>query len=313
MIEMVIRLIVLTLAWFAVSNAIVSGISALCALAVRRGETIARPRLLLTIRLLPATVSLLFAGAMFLPTHWMLEPRDAEETFGLMWYGLAAVGGFLIIRSGVRAVSIAIAGRRFRFSRRASSLGRTDVHEVADLPGVSLAGVLKPEILVGPRVVEELSPSELDVAIAHEVAHRDAFDNLSRWVMRCAPDLLSDSSIGNRLEQDWRAAAESRADARATRGDTARAVHLASALIKVARLSSGWTGKMPAPSWSTLHDSALLELRVRHLVNGVFPPAEPLPTVSRMLAVCIAGAFVTTPLLAGAIHHLTETLVAFLP
>ena len=123
MIEMVIRLIVLTLAWFAVINAIVSGISALCALAVRRGETIARPRLLLTIRLLPATVSLLFAGAMFLPTHWMLEPRDAEETFGLMWYGLAAVGGFLIIRSGVRAVSIAIAGRRFRFSSRGSSLG----------------------------------------------------------------------------------------------------------------------------------------------------------------------------------------------
>ena len=248
MTEMVIRSIVLTLAWFAAVNAIVSAVSALFALAVRRGETIARPRLLLTIRLLPATVSLLFAGAIFLPAHWMLEPRDAEETFGLMWYGLAAVGGVLIFRSVARAVSIAIVGRRFWFATRVSSLGRTDVHEVADLPGVSLAGVLKPEILVGASVVEELSPSELDLAIAHEVAHRDAFDNLARWAMRCAPDLLSDSSIGNRLEQDWRAAAESRADARATRGDTARAVHLASALIKVARLSSGWTGKMPAPS-----------------------------------------------------------------
>src|SRR4029453_6165972 len=145
-----------------------------------------------------------------------------------MWYGLAAVGGVLIFRSGVRAVSIAIPGRRFPFTRP-RSLGRTCVHEVADLPGVSLAGVLKPEILVGQRVVEELSPLELDVAIAHEVAHRDAFDNLARWARGCAPDLLSVSSIGNRLEQDWRAAAESRADARATRGDTARAVYLASA------------------------------------------------------------------------------------
>ena len=313
MIEMVIRLIVLTLAWFAVSNAIVSGISALCALAVRRGETIARPRLLLTIRLLPATVSLLFAGAMFLPTHWMIEPRDAEETFGLMWYGLAAVGGFLIIRSGVRAVSIAIAGRRFRFSRRASSLGRTDVHEVADLPGVSLAGVLKPEILVGPRVVEELSPSELYVAIAHEVAHRDAFDNLSRWVMRCAPDLLSDSSIGNRLEQDWRAAAESRADARATRGDTARAVHLASALIKVARLSAIPTERVSIPSWSTLNDSELLEWRVHRLLSGVPPQAEPVLRVGTITTTVLVFLLIVTPALAESVHRLTEALVALLP
>ena len=313
MIELVIRSLVLTLAWFAAVNAIVSAISALLAVVVRRGETIARPRLLLTIRLLPATVSLLFAGSMFLPAQWMLEPRDADETFGLVWYGLAAVGGVLIFRSVVRAVSIAVAGRRFRFSKQAHSLGRTGVDEVYDLPGVSLAGVLKPRILVGSRVVQELSPSELDLAIAHEVAHRDSFDNLARWAMRCAPDLLSNSPIGNRLEQDWRAAAESSADARATRGETARAVHLASALIKVARLSSCWTGKMPAPSWSTLHDAALLELRVRHLVNGVIPPAEPLPALPRMLAVCFAGVLVAAPLLAEAIHHLTEALVTVLP
>jgi hypothetical protein len=145
------------------------------------------------------------------------------------------------------------------------------------------------------------------------VAHRDALDNLSRWCMLCAPDLFGGSTIANRLERRWHEGAESCADARAIDGDAVRAFHLASALIKVARLSTGWTGRLPAPSWSTLHDSALLELRVHRLVNGQVPPAGPLPSRFLYIAVGLAGLGVSVPLLAGTIHRVTEALVAVLP
>jgi beta-lactamase regulating signal transducer with metallopeptidase domain len=313
MTEMVARSIVLSLAWFAAVNAAASAISVLVSVVIRRTGPTRRPLLLVTVRLFPAVASLLFVGAMFVPSQWAFEPRDAEETFGLVWYALAMVGATLLAKSVVRAVSIARVSRQFRLNEQAGTLGRADVREVHDLPGVSLAGILRPRILINSRVAEDLSAAELDVAIAHEVAHRDAFDNFTRWAFVCAPDLVGGSAIAKRLEQEWCDAAEFRADAGATHGDKARALHLASALIKVARLSAVWTGRSPDPFWSTLHNSALLELRVRQLVSGRVPPARPLPSLFLTIGVCLAGTIVAGPLLAETIHRLTEALVSLLP
>lgn len=313
MTELIVRTIGLSLAWFAGVNAIASALAALAAIAVRKVDTIGRPRLLLSIRLFPSVASLLFVGAMFVPAHWALEPRDANETFGVAVVCLAGAGALLIGRGVVRAISLAIVSGRSRFSLGRPAADLRGVHEVEDLPGVSLAGLVNPQILIGPRVLAELSRPELDMAIAHELAHRDDLDNISRWCMICAPDLLSGSAIASRLEEDWHAAAESRADARATGGDTVRACHLASALIKVARLSAGWTGQLPAPSWSRLNDCALLELRVRRLMNGLAPLAEPRANRFRLTAIALGVLLVAVPLLAEPIHRATEAIVAFLP
>jgi beta-lactamase regulating signal transducer with metallopeptidase domain len=313
MTEMVGRSLVLSLAWFAAVSALASAISLLVAVAILKMRPRRRPLLLVTVRLFPAVASLLFVGAMFVPSQWAFEPRNTEETFGLVWYVLAIVGATVLAKSAVRALSVAHAGRQLRLSQHGRMLGHADVREIDDLPGVSLAGILRPRILVNSQVAEDLSDAELDVAIAHEVAHRDALDNLTRWAFVCAPDLLGGSAIAKRLEQEWCEAAEFRADARATRGDGARALHLASALIKVARLSAVWTGKSPDPFWSTLHNSALLELRVKSLVNGRVPRPEPLPHPILATAVCFAGVVVVVPLVAETIHRLTESLVTLLP
>jgi len=312
MTELVARSIVLSLAWFAGVNVMASAVAALAAIGVRKVDTIGRPRLLLAIRLFPSAVSLLFVGAMFMPSHLALEPRDTTETFGVVLLGLAGAGALVLGRSVLRAISLGFVSRRSQFSTRRQAVDFPGVHEVEDLPGVSLAGILNPQILVGPRVIAELSRPELDVAIAHEAAHRDELDNISRWCMICAPDLLSGSTVANQLEEDWHAAAESRADARATRGDTTRAADLASALIKVARLSAGGAGRLPAPAWSRLNDCALLELRVRRLVNGL-AAAEPRGNRFRVAAVTLGVLVVAVPLLAQPLHRATEALVAFLP
>src|SRR5882672_8604090 len=111
MIDLVARAFVLSLAWFAAVNAIASLASALAArVAIRINPP--SPRAFVVIRLFPAIASLVFAGAMFLPAQWALEPRDADERFGVAWFALAAVGAMLLIRSTRRAIVIDTVCRR---------------------------------------------------------------------------------------------------------------------------------------------------------------------------------------------------------
>ena len=308
-----VHFIVLSLAWFAALNLLASATAILWAAVLLRRHRSVPPRLVLFVRLLPSVVSIAFVIAIFLPVQWALEPRNTAETVGLVWFVLAAIGGSLIARSFWRAVRIAGLSRILRRRARPWSVS-SDIDEVDELPGVSLAGVLSPRILVGRRVRRELTAAELEVAIAHERAHCDARDNLARWGMLCAPDFLHGSRVSRRLERRWHVAAESRADARAVCGDRVRAIHLASALIKVARLSAAWSETTPAiVGWSTLNDSDLLEWRVGRLVNDAPPIAEPRATWGTQAVIALVAIIAALPFLAGPIHRLTEALVAVIP
>jgi len=312
--SMLFRTIVLALAWFACINAIGSVLALSLAYAIRARAASCRPWMLVGVRLLPASVSILFVGAMFLPAQWALEPRDASETMGLALYGIAILGAALLLRTARRIVGVARAGRLVMAdSRPRLDLGVfANTYEVDAAHGVSLAGVVRPRILIGENVTAQLSHDELDVAVAHEMAHRDAFDNLTRWCMHCAPDFLSRSAVATRLEHDWHVAAESRADARAIRGDSTRAVHLASALIKVARLSAIPGHRGPVPAWSTLNDSELLEWRVHRLLSAALPQAEAPPRLGYLATTLAVSLLIAAPTLAGSVHRVTEAVVAVL-
>ncbi len=313
MTSVVFRTIVLALAWFACINALASVLTASLMYAFRDRPTPSRPWVLLVIRLLPASLSLSFVGAMFLPAQWALEPRDATETLGFALSGMAIVGAALLLRSSWRAVVIARADRFMRVGSRPYRRGTPNTFVVDKLPGVSLAGVVRPRVLIGRRVKGRLTRAELDVAVAHELAHRHAFDNLARWCMACAPDFLNGSPVARRFEHDWHVTAESRADARAIGGNPVRAVHLASALIKVARLSALPTDRIAVPSWSTLNDSELLQWRVHRLLSGTLPETDALPRLGLITAALGISLLPIVPVLVGPVHRLTEALVSVLP
>jgi Zn-dependent protease with chaperone function len=310
--EIVLRAIVLGFAWFAALNVVASTVSAIWGtILLRRRAATARPANILFVRLLPSAGSLIFV-VIFLPIQWVLEPRNTVETIGAVWYILALPGAAIMARSAWRAARIAhLSCLIQRHARPWSDV--PDIDEVDELPGLSLAGILRPRILVGRKVTTQLTGAELDVAIAHETAHRDAFDNLARWCMLCAPDVLCCSTVSARLEHEWHVTAESRADARAIRGDRIRAVHLASALIKVARLSEDWTRTRPVVAWSTLNDPDLLRRRVRRLVSDVLPVADPPASLGARAVIAVVAIMVALPAVAGPIHRLTEALVAILP
>jgi hypothetical protein len=124
------------------------------------------------------------------------------------------------------------------------------------------------------------------------------------------------TAVSRALEDRWQAEAEFAADADAVGGDGQRAVLLASALVKVARLASGAAGPpvFPARVSSAFHVPTLLEVRVRRLLGGALPPA-----VARGLgwsSVTVSLTIAAGLWLAGfpdLLHAATEALVTRLP
>jgi hypothetical protein len=301
--------VVLTLAWFALANAVTSGAVRIAFKGMRRRGGLDAPALL-ALRLLPLTAAALFAFVLLLPTHWSAESRDGSESFGLLLYALA---GSSVVLFALSASRTATALRACRELRRRWSRGAGAATDAA-VPGMSLAGIVRTRVLVGRPVREALSAEELEVALAHEHAHQRSRDNLKRFAMFAAPDVLRFTATGREIERLWNAETECRADAAAVGGDSARAAHLASALLKVARLAGASTHGQSSPLWSSFYQRELLERRVRRLVAGTSRPAVGsrflalvLPLLT--LSVCVAW-IAGLPL---AVHEMTEALVRLVP
>jgi len=307
------------LAWFTAINA-AGSIGA--AVAARRFEDrlhgdAARARRLLAVRLAPAALSLIVTATLFLPAHAWLEPVRGDERIGAIPLGLAALGLALLLAAlgrGAGAIRT-IAHLTGSLPGRRLPDDRAPLREVQGYGGITLAGIIRPKILIGTRARQVLTRAELALAVAHEHAHLQARDNLSRMLIHCAPDFLGWFRPARRLERLWAGEAECLADATAASGSAVRARRLAAALVKVARLGGGELSLSPmAPGWSAFHHPLLIETRVRFLVSGARRPAAPAHWGRRAAAWGSAG--IAAAWLAGVperLHRITEELIAFLP
>jgi beta-lactamase regulating signal transducer with metallopeptidase domain len=311
-VRLVISSAVLGLVWFAAANLVATALTwaLVHATSARRLSANA----LLAQRFLPAGLSTFFVAAVFLPAHLRYEPVESDESLGVVLATLAALGLTLIGRSVVRAARILRTDIRLARMTTRVARPRGGILEVSGLAGVSLAGILRPKILVGSAAFAALTPAELDVAISHELAHRRSRDNFKRFLVCCAPDFFGLLPAARRLEDRWEAETECQADAHAVGGDDSRAVVLASALVKVARLARP-AAISPSPVWSGFHVAALLETRVRRLVDGqarVYRARAAFRRATAAAAVAIpAGAWMLD--LSYSVHQVTEALVTYLP
>ncbi len=316
--------LVVMLAWFAAVNLAASALVSSAAWAIRRGtfrlRALRTPGGLLALKLLPGAVSLFFVLAVLVPAQWRFEPKGAEESAGICMIGLAAMGGItlaLALRRASRDTALTAEVER-AWLARAGTAGRLagvdlPVYRLPDTaPIISLVGLRKPRLFVAQPVIDAFTPEELDVCLAHELAHRDSRDNWKRVLVACSPDLLGLWRTGRSLEQLWRAAVEFAADARAARGDEERAVWLASALLKVVRLAP-----VASPVGVGFSDGTLLWARIDRLLGSAGEPRVPRAlspvwslglAVASMCAAALAaeGAWLT-------VHAVTEGLIRSLP
>jgi beta-lactamase regulating signal transducer with metallopeptidase domain len=266
---------------------------------------------LLALRLVPCAGALLLVATVMLPAFLAHEPPQQVETIGVLGAALAALAvGFMLAaaRRGWRASATA---RRLlqgaaQLAERIECDGRhVDVLAIRH-PIVAAVGTLRPRIVAAESVRAACSSAEFRQVVAHEAAHIAARDNLKLLCLLASPDVLTWLPLGRSLATRWRTAAEYGADARSTGTDRHKRLALASALVKVARL----TGEPMAPRVDLSLAVAADEVAGR--VRRLLAPAEDAPR-RRHLKLLVPGLLVV-PVAAlplyESIHGLLEALIA---
>jgi beta-lactamase regulating signal transducer with metallopeptidase domain len=256
----------ISLGIFFLTYCALSGSVALGWNAIRTRATSLRASQLFALRMLPFAATLGIACLLTIPSFILLEPDLDTETLGL-WGATAVLGGVAVILFGL-ANTIPAWLRTTRFvagCARSSPRWKIDSSTEAiavssEAPGLLVAGVFRPKILISRKAGELLDAGEFQAAIRHELFHVQHHDNLKKLLLRfCAFPFLG------RLDRHWIHAAEIEADDAAA-SDPQTAVDLASALIKMAR-------EMPRVPTTTIvmalvsNQGDILANRVQRLLN----------------------------------------------
>ena len=204
----------------------------------------ARTDLIFALRTIPSALALACVATLLLPAYFKYEPAHAEESvsFKLALLALVSAAGFGL--AAWHAAASFVATRRVRrgLMRRAAPLELPGVRVPAftvehHLPLIAVVGVCRPRLFVASHLFDVLGTDEISAAIAHELGHISARDNLKRTLMHVCRDVLPYAPYARRLEREWAAQSESAADEFAARaGGAQAAISLASTIVKIARL-----------------------------------------------------------------------------
>jgi hypothetical protein len=237
-----IRLAILCLASFFLIHLAIGLLSLGLFRRIARAAASMRPQqastILILLRLGPACLSLLLVLTLCLPSYLRYEGNHTSEEIGLLCLVPACLGFLICLTAFVRAMGAVI---------QSSSLSHTVcaakdssswhlANGAREFPSFGLVGLLKPKVVVSPRVLDTLTPEQFQAALEHEQAHRSSGDNLKRLLILLAPDLVPFLRSFRTLEDQWDLHAELAADDLATRGNPVRSIALAEALIRLARL-----------------------------------------------------------------------------
>jgi hypothetical protein len=266
--------------------------------------------LLFSLRVFPIGFAFLVMVGVALPSFLLLEPRGTDEAVGATPTVLAI--GFLIIAllGVVRAVraqrrtSRAMEGWLDGSIRIDSPDSVPVFRSNRQSPTLTVAGVCTPKVIISEDAAAVLTPTELRTALKHEIAHVRSFDNLKKLIFR-----LAVFPGNSHLEAAWAEQTELAADDAAV-SNMLDALDLASALIKVSRLSAGPNAEL---STALLHSSTALTTRIRRLFSWTETRTERNMRVSWSYTIPTAAGlcvlFLSYGSLLRGMHQVTEWLV----
>ena len=211
---------------------------------VRRG-----PDLLFAWRMFPLIAAAVITAAFTVPSFLLLEPRAIDEPLG----GIPLMLGICAVGLGIfGAMNAAVALRRVsrvvqKWTGAAQPIESSAPIPVlrisagappsdTNLPAMTVAGIVRPRVLLSSAVEAVLTAGELQAALNHEVVHVRRRDNLKKLMLRCVafPGMAG-------LESAWLEATEMAADDAAV-SNVSEALDLAAALIKLSRFGPADTG-----------------------------------------------------------------------
>jgi hypothetical protein len=256
----------------------------------------------LALRLIPSAGALLLVLTVALPAFITYEPAQDREQVGPLLFGLDVLAAIAIGAGVWRALRASMAAgallRNFADADRwSSTAGRYvaigDVRE----PIVAAVGAWRPQIIAARSVFAACSLEEFQQVIAHAAAQLSTRDHLKLLLIIASPDMLAWLSAGETLKAQWRAAAASEADERATGPDRQKRLALASALVKLARLSI----RRESAS-ATLNTTIALDHVDGRVSQLLAPTSNSVGTVMKPLMLCT----LLLPVFALPLHHLVQ-------
>lgn len=266
----------------------------------------------LGVRLLPAMGSATLVLTVVLPAFLLHEPRHAHDHPGPLLV-ISALFALLVLGDGIRRGWRAWRATQALLRGAAPLLAGPRAGDAAEItvinirePLVGVVGSWKQRIIAARCVTAACDDEELRQVLAHEAAHMNARDNLKLLMLLTMPDALAWLPTGSALTEQWRAATEVEADERASGADPRQRVALASALLKVARLS---LAARPRQALRASSRRSGLEHRVRRLLTPAPPIRHSFP--GRRLLTCALFVPVLAVPLYASVHRLIEALVAF--
>lgn len=266
----------------------------------------------LSARLLPAAGSATLVLTVVLPAFLLYEPRHAHDQPGPLLV-ISALFTLFVLLDGVRrgwrawwATRTLLRSSQPPPAQPAGGSSEVTVLNVKE-PLVGVVGGWKQRVVAAPCVAAACDHEEFRQVLAHEAAHMDSRDNLKLLMLLTMPDALAWFATGKALTEHWRAVTELEADERASGTDPRKRVALASALIKVARLSIA-SGRPRRASRVGSHLSGL-EHRVRRLLAPSAAMHRSFPA-RRLVTCALLVPLLAVPLYAS-VHRLIEVLVAF--
>jgi hypothetical protein len=272
---------------------------------IQQGSSRMAARYLFLLRMFPSIGTLLIAALLIIPAFFRYEPRASGEPVPIALAILASISLFVFVAGFVRTSSALLQSSRTIHSWLAGSqvyaagLDGVSVHRCQlSFPVIAVLGLWPTRIIVSESIFSALSTDELDAALRHEAVHARKADILKKMLLQLSPTVLPKLDVLKPISSEWAKACELAADEDAVCEDPSRSVHLASALVKVARLSN--EAQLPTLSAALVSDADLfLGHRVERLLqiseNEATPLLRAMPVAKKLL---ISAGLLLTCLLA---------------
>jgi Zn-dependent protease with chaperone function len=272
----------------------------------------AASRLLFAIRVAPILVTWFMLVAFVIPSFLEFEPRATLEPLSFTLLSLAAVTVLLVSSSVSRSVAAAWQSRRVMrlWMRTATPIvldGLTVQRCDMASPAVAVLGFLNVRIFASSKIFDALDGDELCAALRHEAVHVHRFDVLKKFFFQLTPTFFPGLDLLKGVNDHWSRVSELAADEESVAGDAPQTLHLASALVKVARLANPGS-ELPTLSAALHGRETFLSHRVRRLLEiSEHPGAIADGVVLDMRKLLLAGVCVTAIILAAYPQVLTVT------
>jgi beta-lactamase regulating signal transducer with metallopeptidase domain len=244
-------------------------------------------RVLFGLRLAPFIATLIAALIFIVPAFLQYEPRSTHERVSVSIAFFALIALLIVFGGLLRSISAILQSNRVMNAwmkdsdEEPTQLEGVSVHRCRhDSPVIAVLGLWRTRIFVSNQVFETLSSEELNAALRHEAVHARGKDTFKKLALHFSPKVFPAWDLLAPIREGWAKACELAADEEAAAHDSQCTLSLASALVKVSRLSCPM--EIPTLGAALMNDSeSFLGYRVRRLLQISENASDPLAASKR--------------------------------